>query len=260
MTTPRLLGVAGVALGALTFGALTVGQCWLMGVFLAVALPAIGELALRALIRSTLPALFRAGLGATTGLLSLPLVALVLHLLGVPIRSGSLAVGLSVLTAVLGGVALVRERSGRAGSDPRFARTLVAVAIPGSVALVVGMAATLAYVRLPHPPQPGFTSVALGGWAAGISRPVTITAPGVEVPIRVSSSGVPGAVVPLAVRIGDFPAGPPVPVTIAPDSTHAIEVYVPAPRNACVHRIEISLGATGTVFYGRGYGHGVAPC
>ncbi|MFC7275350.1 hypothetical protein ACFQS1_15285 [Paractinoplanes rhizophilus] len=267
MTTPRLLGAAGVCLGALAFGELTLGRSGPMGIFLAGALFAIGELWSRVLIRPAPPALLRLGLGATAGLIGLPLVALVLHLAGVPIRALSLTAGLAVLTAGLGGVALLRERSGAAVADPRFARTLAAVAIPGVVALVVGGAATFAYVRMPHPPEPGFTSVALGGWAAGIARPVTIPAGGLDVPIRVSSAGRPPAVEPLAVRIGDRPAGPPQPVEVAADSTRAVRVHVPAPPGAGLHRVEISLGAASTVFYARGRGaapHGRAcgagPC
>ncbi|MFI5893628.1 hypothetical protein ACIA5D_26330 [Actinoplanes sp. NPDC051513] len=258
MTTPRLAGAAALSLGALAFCTLTLGQFWIMGVFLAVALFAAGELWLRALIRSTLPPLFRLGLGGTAGLISLPLVALALHLAGVPIRALPLTAGLAALTAGLGGVALVRERSGAAVADPRFARTLAAVAIPGVVALVVGFAATFAYVRMPHPPQPGFTSVALGGWAADISRPVTIPARGLDVPIRISTAGRPSAVETLAVRVGDLPAGPPLRVAIAADSTRAVQVHVPAPPKGCAQRVEITLGAASTAFYARA--RGVGPC
>ncbi|WP_433367621.1 hypothetical protein ACQPZX_39965 [Actinoplanes sp. CA-142083] len=258
MTTPRLLGAAGLSLGALAFCALTLGRFWLMGLFLAGALFAAGELWVRALIRSTLPALFRLGLGVTAGLISLPLVALVLHLTGVPIRGLSLTAGLAALTAGLGGVALLRERSGAAVADPRFARTLAAVAIPGVVALVVGASAAFAYVRMPRPPQAGFTSVALGGWAADISRPVTIPARGLDVPIRVSSAGRPAAVGVLAVRIGDLPAGPPQQVMLDADSTRAVQVHVPAPPLGCPHRVEIALGPASTVFWARARGSG--PC
>ena len=229
-----------------------------MGVFLAAALFAIGELWLRALIRSALPALLRLGLGVTTGLISLPLVALALHLAGVPIRALSLTAGLAVLTAGLGAVALLRERSGPSMADPRFARTLAAVAVPGAVALVVGASAAYAYVRMPRPPQAGFVSVALGGWAADISRPVTIPARGVDVPIRVSSSGLASRVETLAVRVDDRPAGPPQPVMIDADSTRAVQVHVPPPPRGCAHRVEISLGAASTVFYARARGGG--PC
>jgi hypothetical protein len=247
MTTPRLLGVAGLALCTLTFA-----WTWLLSPLLLVALIVIGELWVRALTRETLPAAARIGLGVTTALISLPLVALVLHLAGVPIRSPSLTAGLAVLTAGLGGVALLRERSGRPVADPRFARTLAAVAVSGAVALVVGGTATFAYVRMPHPPPPGFTSVALGGWAAGIDHPVAIPARGLRVPLRVSSAGEPETIAPLAVLVGDRPAGAPRPLRIAADATSAIEVLIPAPPDGCLHRIQISVGTASTVFYGRG--------
>jgi hypothetical protein len=185
------------------------------------------------------------------------MIALVLHLTGVRIEAPTLAAGLAVLALLLGGVALLRERSGPPVADPDFPRTLGAIAISGVVALVVGGGATFAYVRMPHPPQPGYTSVALGGWAADIDRPVAFPPRGLEVPIRVSSAGEPDVVAPLSVRVGDRPAGPPRPVTISADSTRAVQVHVPAPPDGCLHRIEISLGAASTVFYGRGPGR---PC
>lgn len=245
--TLRLLAAALVAAGLLALG-----RPVLLPIVALVALLAVGELWPRAFALDSRPL----GLSAICGLISLPLIALVLHLTGVPIRARSLAAGLAALALLLGGVALLRERSGRAVAGPRLAGPLAAVAIPVVVALIVGGAATFAYVRMPHPPQPGYTSVALGGWAADIDRPVAFPPRGLEVPIRVSSAGAPAAVAPLSVRVGDRPAGPPRPVTIDPDSTRSVQVYVPAPPDGCLHRIEISLGAASTVFYGRG----PAPC
>jgi hypothetical protein len=221
-----------------------------------IALLAIGELWLRALTLELEPVAGRIGLGMVCGLISLPLIALVLHLTGVLIRARSLAAGLAALALLLGGAALLRERSGRPEADPRWPRTLGAIAIPAIVALVVGGAAVLAYARLPHPPQPGYTSVALGGWAADIAGPVAIPRGGLDVPIRVSSAGEPAAVAPLAVMVDTLRIAPPHPVPIPADTTSSVRVHVPAPPNGCLHRIEISLGAASTVFYGRG----PAPC
>jgi hypothetical protein len=94
--------------------------------------------------------------------------------------------------------------------------------------------------------------VALNGWAAGIDRPVTIGVRGLRVPIRVSSAGEPAATAQLRVRVGGLLVGRDRPVTIAADTTRSIEVHVPAPRDACLHRVEIILGKASTVFYGRG--------
>ncbi|WP_433296090.1 hypothetical protein ACQP2F_37530 [Actinoplanes sp. CA-030573] len=251
MTTPRLLGAVAVALGGHALGMLTPfpGRPLLLGPLLLVALAAIGELWLRALVRDEPAAVTRIGLAVTTGLLSLPLAALALHLAGVPIRALSLTVALAVLAASLGGAALLRPRSPAA---PDLGRTLAALAIPTVVALVIGGAATFAYARMPHPPQPGYTSVALEGWAAGIDHPVTIPARGLVVPVRVRSAGEPRAVVPLAVTVGARPAGPPRPVAIPANTTRVLDVRVPAPPDGCLHRIAISLGAASTVFYGKG--------
>jgi hypothetical protein len=253
VTTPRLLGLVYLALAGLGLGG---GLRWLFPVLCLAALLAVGELWLRALTGEPVPPVARIGLATASGLVTLALVAIVLHLVRVPIAADPLVLGLAALTTGLGAVALVRERPGRLPADPRLPRTVAAVAIPAALALVVGGAAVLAYVRLPHPPQPGYTSVALNGWAAAIDRPVAIPARGLSVPIRVSSAGEPPATAPLRVRVGDGPAGPARPVVIAADVTRSVEVYVPAPPDGCLHRIEISLGEASTVFYGRG----PAPC
>ena len=253
MTTPRLLAAAYPVLALLAAGGTTPWLRWLLPVGCLAALFVTGELWLRALTAEAVPAAARLGLGVAAGLMSLPLVAIVLHVVGVLIEGLSLAVGLAVLVTALAAVVLLREhRSGRVPADPRFGRLLVAVAIPGALALVVGGAATFAYVRLPHPPRPGYTSVALGGWAAGIDGPVAFPPRGLQVPIRVSSAGERPAVAPLRVRVGDRTVGRSRPVAIAADRTGSIEVHIPAPPDGCLHRIEISLGAASTVFYGRG--------
>ncbi|MCU7728547.1 hypothetical protein ODJ79_32955 [Actinoplanes sp. KI2] len=285
MTTIRVLAAALLAIAVLALG--------LPGVLplaALVALLAVGELWLRALRLDLEPATGRIGLGVVCGLVSLPLIALVLHVIGVLIRARSLAGGLFLLALVLGGAVLRRERSGRqlrkerselryersgqaeaeaeaadevdrelrwervgpAEADRRVLRTVAAIVVPATVALVVGGTAVLAYVRLPHPPQQGYTSVALGGWAAGINGPVAVPADGLNVPIRVSSSGTSAAVATLSVIVDSFRAAPPLPVSIAADSTSSVYVHVPALPNGCLHRIEISLGTKSTVFYGRG--------
>jgi hypothetical protein len=224
---------------------------WLLPVACLAVLVAIGELWLRALTAEAVAAACRIGLGLAAGLVTLPFVALLLHLLAAPIRARSLAVALAVVALLLGAVALVRERSGRVPADPRFARTAAAVTIPLLLTLVVGAAATFAYVRLPHPPQPGYMSVALGGWAAGIDRPVAFPPRGLVVPLLVSRAGAPAAVAPLWVQVGDR-VGRSRPVRLPVDGTGSVAVHIPAPPDDCLHRIEISLGAASTVFYGRG--------
>lgn len=252
MTAPRLLAASLAGTGLLALGAGHPGTRWFLPPVLLLALLALGELWLRVLIAEVVAPVTRIGLDAVCGLVSLPLVALGLHLLGLPVRAGPLAAGLAVLAVLLGGGALLRERSGRVPDDPRFARTLAAIAIPGVVALVVGGSAAFAYVRLPHPPQPGYTSLALDGWAAGIDRPVTFPRRGLDVPVSVRSSGLPGTVAQLRVLVGPRPAVAPRPVTVAADTTRSFTVHVPAPLTGCLHRVQISLGGASTVFYGRG--------
>jgi hypothetical protein len=254
VTTIRVIAAALAAIALLAVG--LPGALPLTAPVALVALLAVGELWMRALRLDLRPVAGRIGLGAVCGLVSLPLVALVLHLIGVRIRAASLAAGLAELVVLLGGTALLREIAGRGGADPRLPRTLGAIAVPATVALVVGGAAVLAYARLPHPPQPGYTSVALSGWAAGIDRPVAVPAAGLTVPIRVSSSGMPAGVAPLSVIVDARRIGRPYPFPIAADRSRAAHVHVPALPNGCLHRIEISVGAASTVFYGRG----PAPC
>lgn len=216
-----------------------------------VALLVIGELWLRALTAEAVAAACRIGVVTAAALITLPLAAIVLHAFAVPIRGRSLAVALGGVVLLLGAVVLIRERSGRVPADPRFAQTVAAVLIPLLLAVAVGGAATFAYVRLPHPPQPGYRSVALGGWAARIERPVAFPAVGLVVPLQLSSAGEPAATASIVVRVGDR-VGPPQPVQLPADGTSAVAVHIPAPPDACLHRIQISVGAASTIFYGRG--------
>lgn len=246
MTTPRLLVAAYLTLLAPALSdhvPKAVQFACLAAVF------AIGELWLRALVNETIAPLARFGVAAAAGLVSLPFAAIVLHLMRVPIASRPLAAALAVLATVLGAVSLLRER--HVPADPRAARTLVAIAVPAGLALVVAVAAVSVYAWLPHPPQPGFTSVALNGWAATIDGPVRVPARGVAVPIRVSSNGEPTATAALRVRVGDSTVDAR-PLQVDADTTRSVDVHVPAPPDGCLHRIEISVGPASTVFYGRG--------
>ena len=248
MTTVRLI-LAGY--GGLLLLAYGNGLPWVFPIFCLAVLLALGELWLRALTGEAVPAPARIGLASAAGLMSLPFAAIALHVADVPIHRVSIAAALAVLTTVVGTVVLLRERAHRPVTDPRLTSTAVAIALPVGLTLVAGVAAVRAYAALPHPPQPGYTSVALTGWAARIDRPVTVPARGVYVPLRVSSSGQPAATAPLRVRVGDRLVTT-APLAIRPDTTRSLQVWVPAPPDGCLHRIEISLGAVSTVFYGHG--------
>ena len=248
MTTVRLLAATSAGLLALGFGH---GVPALFAAVCLAVLVAVGELWLRALTGEAMPPVTRIGLATAAGLVSLPFVTIALHVAGIRIGSSSVTGALAVLVVVLGAVVLLRERSARPVADPRLPRTIAAVAIPALLALVAGFGSLQAYDRLPHPPQPGYTSLALNGWAAGVEGPVAIGARGVHVPVRVSSAGRPAVTEPLRVRVGArLVSGRP--LTVRPDTTSSVDVFVPAPPDGCLHRIEISLGATSTVFYGRG--------
>jgi hypothetical protein len=219
------------------------------------------------------------------------LVALALYAAGRHIDRRGLAAGLAVLAVVLRGISLLGSRSPVEGDAPaegeadgshpghgvglvehggttetRPRSTALAIAVPAVLALLIGGTATVVYQRLPHPAEPGYTSLALAGWAAGIARPVAIPPAGVEVPLEVSSAEEPATTAALQVRIGGRPAGPAVPVTID-GGTRTLRVHVPAPADGCLRPIRISLGPASTVFYGRGpfparilTRRGVVPC
>jgi hypothetical protein len=245
----RLLAVAYPAL--LVLGLLP-RVPWLFPVILLAALLALGELWLRALVGEAVAPTARIGLGAAAGLVSLPLVAIVLHLLGMAIGTGSLAVALALLATGLAAVVLVREHCVRPPADPRLPGAYAAVGVPAAVAVLIAGAAVTGYDRLPHPPPPGYLSVALNGWAAAIDRPVPIPAKGLDVPIRVSSAGEPAGTAALRVWVGASAYGPARPLSIAADTVSTVRVHVPAPPDGCLHRIRISVGGASTVFYGRG--------
>lgn len=287
--TTALLAVAYPVIAVLGLGP---RLTWLYPALCLAVLILTGELWLRALVREPVEPVARLGLATAAGLVTLPLIAMLLHVSSVRIEGRALAAGLAAVVTLLGAYAIVRERKDpiAAAPDPRPA---LAVAVPLGLALVIGGSAVLTYQRLPHPPEPGYTSVALNGWAAEIRRPVAFPARGLAVPIRVSSAGLPPSTVPLRVQVGDRVLGaaglpgsvPPrgagsraligrgvlpgaagpggggvlgsgEPVAIAADATRSVAVFVPAPPDGCLHLIRISLGAASTVFYG----HGPAAC
>lgn len=234
------------------------------------AVAGIGALWPAALVREPLTPVARLGLSLVAGLISLPLIALALHVIGVRIGGRGLAGGLALLAMELGGYVIVaKPRIVESRADAphpghwvgsveqpgttrtRRLSTTAAVGVPALLALVIGGAGTVVYQRLPHPAEPGYTSLALAGWAAAIDRPVAIPMGGLQVPLEVSSAGEPPRTAALQVRIGGRAAAPGRPVAITP-GTRALRVHIPAPTDGCLRPIRISLGAASTIFYGRG--------
>jgi hypothetical protein len=262
--TTHLLAVTYPILAVLALAPPVPGLSPVLGLVVVVIL---GELWLRAMVREPLTPVARLGLSIVAGLVSFPLIALLLHVLTLRIEGRGLAAGLAALASVLGAVAGKRAPAVEAAvphpghwvgplehegaTKTRRLSTTLAVGVPTVLALLIGGTATVVYNRLPHPAQPGYTSLALSGWAAGIARPIAIPLAGVEVPLELSSAGdqPPSAV--LLVRIGDRAAGPARPVAIT-SGTRALRVHVPAPADGCLHPIRISVGPASTVFYGRG--------
>ncbi|MEU4557011.1 hypothetical protein AB0F72_01380 [Actinoplanes sp. NPDC023936] len=200
----------------------------------------------------------RAALAALAGLVTLPLVALALHAIGAPVRSEPLVAGIAVTATLAAAGALLRERraAGAAGLVARRARVGdgVAVAVPVLLAVVIGGVATRVYVTSPRPEQPGYLSVALNGWAARISAPVTVPVRGLAVPIRVTSAGLATVTIPLRLRVGGrlITARP---VTVGADTVRSLTVNLPAlPPDGCLRAVSISVGSTSTGFYARGPG------
>jgi hypothetical protein len=122
MTCPPLLRTPAVRLLLVAYPALAgllpaAGRPWLTVPLCLTALLATGALWIRALpglpAETGVPAA-RAGLAAAAGLITVPLVALLLHAAGRPVRPMPLTVACAVLVTVLGAVAVVREhRAGR---------------------------------------------------------------------------------------------------------------------------------------------------
>ncbi|BBH64016.1 hypothetical protein ACTI_07010 [Actinoplanes sp. OR16] len=142
-----------------------------------------------------------------------------------------------------------------AGEGPRrggFWRTGVAVLIPVIVALGVGGMAARIYEAAPRPSEPGYLSVALGGWAAGIEAPVTVPGRGLAVPVRVTSSGIGDVTTTVRLRVGGRVVAAKR-VTVAADTVRSFTVRVPAvPQDGCLHPVNISVGRMSAGFYARG--------
>ncbi|GGN60435.1 hypothetical protein GCM10010112_16720 [Actinoplanes lobatus] len=288
MIRPLIFAYAGLG-GALAAD----GRPWLAAPLCLVALHAIGELWIRALpgrpAETSLPAV-RAGLSAVNGLITLPLVALLLHLTGHQVRPVPLAAGAATTATLLAGAALLRKRSTTRGAaapatlpsqrghttapapqpsaghssagaaasadgqnhEPGYARTAAIVGVPVLLAVAVGAVAVRGYLKAPHPAEPGYLSIALSGWAAAINRPVTVPARGLSIPVRVASAGLADTTTRLRLRVGGRVVASE-PLTVAADTVRSLTVHIPAlPPDGCLHAIGISVGAISTGFYARG--------
>ncbi|AEV87788.1 hypothetical protein ACWT_6775 [Actinoplanes sp. SE50] len=242
------------------------------------ALLAIGELWVFALAgrpaEAGIPAV-RAGLAVLTGLLTLPAVALLLHPLRAPVSPVPLIAGAALLATVLGVAGLLRlyysrrwddeddevgvpvqRVAGEAGDRPGARipgtlRTAAAIVLPIALSLLVGGVAIRAVERGSHPALPGYLTVALGGWAAGLTHPVAVPARGLAVPVRITSSGLPTSTAWLRLRVGAAVVATRQ-VTVGSGKVYALSVRVPAlPPDGCLRPVGISVGGTGTVFYAR---------
>ncbi|MBB2942567.1 hypothetical protein FB565_002280 [Actinoplanes lutulentus] len=282
MTTIRLTLLAYVSLGG-TLAA--TGRSLAAVPFCLFALLICGELLLRAIPgvpaghRAGVPAetgvpAARLGLAAMAGLVTLPLVALALHATGVPVRVTPLAAGIAATVSLAAAGAVLRELLRHRRADVPTQRgphlpaaaaavgtgTAVAVAVPVVLAIAIGGVAARIYTDSPKPEQPGYLSVALNGWAAGISKPVTVPRRGLVVPVRVTSAGLDPVTVSLRVRISGHLVGAR-PVTLDADTARSFTIRVPAlPSDGCLRPVRISVGATSAGFYARGTGKGRAAC
>lgn len=251
------------------------------------ALLAVGELWVRAVLgrpaESGIPAV-RAGLVVLSGLLTLPAVALLLHLLGGLVTPIPMIAGTALLATVLAAIGLLRlyfSRGDRPGFDdesgvpaqriggpilepsgariPAATRTAVAILLPIVLSLIVGGVAIRAVESGARPTLPGYLTVALNGWAASISHPIAVPVRGLAVPVRITSSGLPTTRQWLRLRVGATVVASR-PVTVVTDRVYALSVRVPAlPQDGCLHPIGISVGAASTVFYARSAIGRVAP-
>ncbi|MEU4688179.1 hypothetical protein [Actinoplanes sp. NPDC023714] len=321
MRTIRLAWLAVVCLA----GALGVeGRAWAAVPLCLVALVIVGELLLRALpgvpAESGVPAA-RAGMAAVAGLVTLPLVALLLHAAGSPVRSVPLVIGESAVVLLAALAALLRDRGrpastvrsaglpaqrsaktslamewpagdgsaagtagvgtpaadglaagGHAAASLAVAETVPAAspsaeisgqkvglaavwlagALPVVLVGVIGAVAAKVYLESPRPAEPGYLSVALGGWAAGIEAPVTVPVRGLAVPVRVTSAGLGDVTTMVRLRIGGRIVAAKR-VTVAADTVRSFTIRVPAvPPDGCLHPVNISVGRMSAGFYARG--------
>ncbi len=253
------------------------------------ALLAIGELWVRAVTgrpaESGIPAV-RAGLVVLTGLLTLPAVALLLYPLGARVTPIPLIAGSALLATVLAVIGLLRLYFGRhepggfddepgvpaqrvAGQTPETswshrratALTAGAILLPIGLSLLVGGAAIRRVETAAHPILPGYLTVALNGWAAGITHPVAVPARGLAVPVRITSSGLPTRIEWLRLRVGGSVVATRQ-VTVMTGKVYALSVRVPPlPPDGCLRPIGISVGDAGTVFYAKAQtGRGRTAC
>jgi hypothetical protein len=122
MTCPPLLRTPSAGLLLVAYPALAgilpaTGRPWLTVPLCLAALTATGALGIRALpglpAETGVPAA-RPGLAAAAGLITVPLLALLLHAVGQPVRPAPLVIACAALVTVLGAVALLRDhRTGR---------------------------------------------------------------------------------------------------------------------------------------------------
>ncbi|GIF07574.1 hypothetical protein [Actinoplanes siamensis] len=241
---------------------------------------AIGELWIRAVTGRSAevgPPAVRAGLVVLAGLLTLPAVALLLHPFGAPVAPVPLIAASALLATVLAVAGLLRlrlrRRDGDAGLDDgagvpaqrrndeireqtgsrtRYAaRTAVAVLAPIVLGVAVGGIAIRAVESGSRPVLPGYLTVALNGWAAGITHPVAVPSHGLTVQVRVTNSGLPTSTQWLRLRIGGTVVASRQ-VTVASGRVYALNVLVPAlPADGCLRPVGISVGTASTVFYAK---------
>jgi hypothetical protein len=206
--------------------------------------------------------LSRLGLQILVGLLALPAVALLLHVAGVRISRNPVLLALLAVCALGGVLAEVRGRRREVSNRPFGA--WVAAGVTALVATGVGVAAVTWYDRLPRPASRGYTSVALAGWAAKVTGPVTVPAQGLDVPLRIERRDSRPGDFQVTLEMGDRPAGATVRVAGLGAAGRDVTVRVPAPPDGCLHRVVLRLqplGGTGapelsTTLYARGAG----PC
>ncbi|WP_045742839.1 hypothetical protein [Actinoplanes rectilineatus] len=277
MTTLRLLLLGGTALAALIPAT---GRPWAALPLTAVALGALGELWLRALPGAPGPSPFpavRAGLAALTGLVTVPLIALLLHASGLPVRAVALVLGAAVLTVLLGVFVLVRERvtvlplpgapvglpaqrrphpvdrPASTAPDRRIlpgpVRTGLAVTLPVVLALGVAVVALRALRTGPRPAEPGYLSVALKGWASRVGHPLIVPAGGLRVPVLVTSAGLPVTTAMVRLRVGGVVVAAQ-PVTFGADTVRTLDIRVPElPADGCLRPVSVSVGTSSAGFY-----------
>ncbi len=207
--------------------------------------------------------LSRLGLQVLVGLLTLPAVALLLHVAGVRIGRNPVLLALLAVCAV--GGTLAEVRGPRRDAPGRPVGVWVGAGIASVLAIGVGVAAVTWYDRLPRPAPPGYTSVALAGWAAKVTGPVSVPAQGLDVPLRIERRDSRPGDFQLTVDVGDRPAGPAVPVARLGAAGRDVTVRVPPPPDGCLYRVVLRLrpvdpGAADPELSTTLYARGAGPC